>query len=388
MSNTVEISSIKKNGEYKYIFDIQSDTTQNFFTLSSEKEIDQNQLEKIKKALKNFDVEKSITLEDQQTTKSIEEIITDFLKGQNINLGKIKVEEFSNFPTDFINHAKLKKEDNNTYTFTINRPPLEKEITFSTNTSLNDDQKKAITQKIDDLHSGNKNPTSKELFKAINEIASLRGYIRNHDITPNDSEIKYSIKSQDETLSLNVRTKNGLPPGPKTVAYLQGRIDKIEAKTDPVERKRQTKILQKELFEYMKTLGDGKENNLLGADVVGGSPNLEPENVTISFAANPRNLKMLIYKIDTGAETFYVQTNQRLPESALKELTKLASDATLVEASINNYLKEKNITGKVINQTNDIKNLKYGMSKTFQVNQQIDPPNTNQKISVVSPGGL
>lgn len=377
MSNTVEMYSSEtsndKNKEYDYQFKIISGSTEYVFILRSDKQIDQNQLEKIKKELKNFDV-----------LNANEDTVKKFLKEKGIILDRIKLLEVGKYTTAHI----IKEEANTkTYTFQVNQPPLEKEITFSTNTSLNDDQKEAIRKKLNELHQENKNPTSKDLFKAINDIATLRGYIRGGSIggvaiPPLDSEIKYSIKSQDGTLSLNLRTRNGLPPGQGTVDYLQGRIDKIEAEKDPVERNREIKILQKDLFRYMNILGDGKENNLLGADVVDRSPNLEPEKVTISFAPDPKHQTKLIYKIDTGAEIFYVQVNKKqLPESAPKELAKLASDAILTEAAINKYLEQKNINGKVIDPTDDIKNSPYIMPQTFQVNQLIAAQQTNLNIN-------
>ncbi|MFN9709015.1 MAG: hypothetical protein ACK542_07910, partial [Burkholderiales bacterium] len=329
-----------------------------------------------------------------EEVKSAEQIIANHLKEKGISINPNEI-IFSKFPDpkliDQVD-AQLTKEGKNIYTFKINQHPLEKEITFSTNISLDQKEKEAIKELINNLHSGNKNPTSQDLFAAINGISPLLGYMRGGKITPNDSKIEYSIKSENGTLSLNLRTRNGLPPGPGTVNHLQGKLDSIEAKTDPIERNREIKILQKELFKYMNTLGDGKKENLIGADVLDHSLNAQTKSIdpekskpkentaVISFATNPEDPKKLIYKIETAVEIIYFQANNKLTNRNLTEIADKAVNSSLPKASISGYFNKKGIQAKVIERTPDVEELNYKIPTTFnldQKNQENNPNNPN-----------
>jgi|GEM_PF-4328057 len=412
MPNTVKTSLMgTQDGLQNYYqFEIQSPKSENYFILLPKEKINQDELKKIEDALKDFDFYKTFSLElalntnrKPEEVKSAEQIIANHLKEKGISINPNEI-IFNQFPDpkliDQVN-AQLTKEDKNEniYTFKINQHPLEKEITFSTKISLNQNEKEAIKELINKLHSGNKNPTSQDLFAAINGISPLPGYMRGGKITPNDSKIEYSIKSENGTLSLNLRTRNGLPPGPGTVNHLQGKLDSIEAKTDPIERNREIKILQENLFKYMNTLGDGKKENLIGADVLDHSLNAQTKSIdpekskpkentaVISFATNPEDQKKLIYKIETAVEKIYVEVNKKPTDKNLKELANIAvHDKPLHEASIINYLQKNGIQAKVIDPTPDIKKLNYKMPTTFnldQKNQEKNPNISNPKLQSI-----
>lgn len=396
MPNTVKtpLMGTQDGLQNYYQFEIQSPKSENYFILLPKEKINQDELKKIEDALKDFDFYKTFSLElalntnrKPEEVKSAEQIIANHLKEKGISINPDEI-TFNKFPdSKLINQvdAQLTKEDKNKniYTFKINQPPLEKEITFSTNTSL-DQKKGAIKELINKLHSGNKNPTSQDLLAAINGISNLRGYIRGGEITPNNSKIEYSITSENGTLSLKLRTRNGLPPGPGTVIYLQRELDSIEAKTDPIERNREIKILQENLFKYMNTLGDGKKENLIGADVLDHLPNAQTKSIdpekskpkentaVISFAANPEDPKKLIYRIETADETIYFQANNKLTNRNLTEIADKAVNSPPPKASISNYFNKKGIQANVIDPTSDIEQLNYTMRKTFNLekNQQ------------------
>jgi hypothetical protein len=190
-----------------------------------------------------------------------------------------------------------------------------------------------------------------------------------------------------------LRTRNGLPPGSGTIDYLQGRLDRIETETDATERNREIKILQKELFKYMNTLGDGtREKNLIGVDVLDHLPNAQTKSIdpekskpkentaVISFATNPEDQKKLIYKIETAVETIYFQANNKLTNRNLKELANIAVNSSLPEASISSYFKNienKGIQAKVIDPTPDVEKLNYKMPTTFNLDQKNQEKNPN-----------